>query len=66
MGDKVEAAIRMLEYLRSKGVTGPVSVWGVQCVLPLPEAKQTTAPLRHVDAGGGLMVDPDVFAHEGS
>lgn len=39
MNSRVADVLAILDALAAKGVTGPVSVWGVQCVLPGPETK---------------------------
>lgn len=42
--DNVAHVLAVIDALRDRGVTGPVTVWGVACVLPAPKVEYRPEP----------------------
>lgn len=42
--DDVAHVLAVIDALRDRNVTGPISVWGVQCVLPAPLREHKPEP----------------------
>ncbi len=53
--DDVASVLAVLDSLQARGVTGPVSVWGVQCVLPALATRE--APVNDRPPTRGEMLE---------
>lgn len=64
--------LRMLAAEGVRSYVGPLPCWSRDVKIELGEAPTTAPPAGQphangtalVDAGGGVMVDPDLFSHE--